>query len=820
MSRFLQAAILAFCLICSAGIGLPVFAQDTEQQQQQPAAQEAPNYDAWEVDAQEARDVLDVATASNDELETLRAQLSAWRERFLAAQDINARRIATLREQIAALGASPAEGESEPQDISDRRAALGEQLQQALAPVRAAEEAYTNADGLIAEVDGLVRDRLAARTFRLDSTPLNPVHWPAAVLALGMTAEAITGEVVNNYESRASRSTLRQTVPLTGLLLVVGLILVTRSGAWIERTLMRVREARSDGRASFRVSTFLASLFSMILPVVGIFALITGVNYTQLTATVGDTFLQILIIIVISLAAGRWLSTQVFPKVYPPDPVMAMTPIGLAEGRFYAVVLALLIGLDQGIDLLADNEFLSTIMTVTVQGVLKFPIIVIAGVMLFRLGLLMLRAARAPADEDGQDEAAAPRSNLITSTLARGALLVGVAGPVMAAIGYVTAGSMLVISSVLTLALLAFLAVLQRFSRDVYAMITRDENSENALIPVLIGFVLVIPAIPVLALVWGARMADLSEAWAILSSGVQLGDSRISPSDFVTFAVIFGIGYMLTRLLQSGLKTQVLPKTKMDIGGRNAVVSGVGYIGLFLAALLAITGAGIDLSSLAIVAGALSVGIGFGLQTIVSNFVSGIILLIERPISEGDWIEVGGTMGVVRDISVRATRIETFDRRDVIVPNADLISTSVTNWTKGNLTGRIIVPVGVAYGTDTRKVERILREVAEDHPQVIVNPPPNVFFVGFGADSLDFQIRAILRDVNYAMAAPSDMRHEIARRFADEGLEIPFAQRDLWLRNPEALGGPAMANAAEDGADTAKKNGSDPDDLGARKAEG
>jgi small-conductance mechanosensitive channel len=200
-------------------------------------------------------------------------------------------------------------------------------------------------------------------------------------------------------------------------------------------------------------------------------------------------------------------------------------------------------------------------------------------------------------------------------------------------------------------------------------------------------------------------------------------------------------------------------------------------VGVVIAVALAIAVMGIDLTNIALVAGALSVGIGFGLQNVVNNFVSGLILLVERPIKVGDWVVIGGKEGFVKRVNFRATEVETWQRASVIIPNAEILSTAVTNWTHKDRYGRIEIRVGVAYGSDVDKVRDVLLTAAREHERVLDYPEPFVLFMDFGDSSLNFELRCFTADVLYRPRIASDLRFEIDHRFRDQGIEIPFPQR-------------------------------------------
>ena len=236
---------------------------------------------------------------------------------------------------------------------------------------------------------------------------------------------------------------------------------------------------------------------------------------------------------------------------------------------------------------------------------------------------------------------------------------------------------------------------------------------------------------------------------------------------------------VVTRIVRRWLEVELLPRTTLEPSLQLSIATIFGYLGAIAAIAFALTGLGFDLQKIALIAGALSVGIGFGLQSVVANFVSGLILLTERPVRVGDSIVVKGEEGWVRRVRVRATEIETFDRASVIIPNSELITGIVKNWTRVNTLGRIIVKVGVGYESDPAQVRDILLDIAGTHPQIAQSPAPGAFLLGFGDSALEFELRCIVKDVEKGLSVRSDLHYAIIKRFREAGITIPYPQREL-----------------------------------------
>ena len=303
----------------------------------------------------------------------------------------------------------------------------------------------------------------------------------------------------------------------------------------------------------------------------------------------------------------------------------------------------------------------------------------------------------------------------------------------------------------------------------------------NLMLSALLRVLLLVAA---LLLIIGPRefsTVDLVDSFRRVPLAVRMGEITISLQALLGAVVVVMVVLLITRVVQRWLQTQLLPRTGLESSLQHSIATIFGYVGIITAISLALGSLGIDLQKIAFIAGALSLGIGFGLQAVVSNFVSGLILLAERPIRVGDSIVVKGEEGWVRRIRVRATEIETFDRASVIIPNSELITGVVKNWTHANTMGRIVVKVGVAYDSDPQQVTDLLIALANEHPQVLKNPPPRAFLVAFGDSALDFELRCVVANVDNGLAAKSDLHHAILKRFREAGIEIPYPQREIRL---------------------------------------
>ncbi len=296
-------------------------------------------------------------------------------------------------------------------------------------------------------------------------------------------------------------------------------------------------------------------------------------------------------------------------------------------------------------------------------------------------------------------------------------------------------------------------------------------------------------------LIWGALILILLKTWGIstiqyqhlissINDGFKVAGIDIIPSRIISALFFFTIAIFLTRWFRAIIEHHT--GEHVNRGSQQALAAIVGYVGFSIVLLFALLIAGVNFAGLAIIAGALSVGIGFGLQNIVNNFVSGLILLIEKPIKPGDRIMVGDIEGFVKKISIRATQIQTLQYSDLIVPNAEIVSRQVTNLMFKDFYGRISVAVGVSYGSDTELVRQTLMEVASMHPEVINEEGPYqpiALFKEFGDSSLNFKLYCVIRNVNLKYIVASELRFAIDKAFREKHITIAFPQRDVHIRD-------------------------------------
>jgi small-conductance mechanosensitive channel len=325
------------------------------------------------------------------------------------------------------------------------------------------------------------------------------------------------------------------------------------------------------------------------------------------------------------------------------------------------------------------------------------------------------------------------------------------------------------------------------FYRDVDTIIRRV----TLFVDIALWGLLFLPAI---LLTWGVFDSLPAAVKGLLSLGFNLGTQRISIGLVIISAGILYGSFLASWMVQKVLIDEVLARRRVETGVRVSIARLVHYVFIIIGFLLALVALGFEFTKLTIILSALGIGIGFGLQSIVNNLVSGLILLFERPVRVGDFIEIGERWAEIKKIGLRATTVQTFDEADVIIPNADLVSTQVVNWTLTNRRVRLIIPVGVAYGSDVSLVMETLLASAGDNSKIAKSPSPQVLFLNFGESSLEFELRVWVLDADNRLVVSSELHQEIDRRFREAKIEISFPQRDLHLRSVD---GSVVFNSAK-----------------------
>ena len=760
----------------------------------------------WNLVLDEFDEEAEASELERRRVDELKVQLSEIRVEAEAIKADFEARLAPFQSQLDTLGPPPEEGAApEPAEIAAQRERLGADIAGIDGQIKQVELIITRADELDRRVARLARRQLLDQLSSSFPFPLAPDTVSTAVPEfLGVVREIAESPGIwwRGLEPEDRETVVIRSLIVLPLALAIGLLFRFVLRRWIGRDPAIVEPTYTRSL----IGAVAEACATGIIPAL-IFAgfLYRATHQTTLITGPFRDFVVAFCTAMILIILAWSLPRAVLSPDSPNWRLIAIDPKNARKIGARISVLAAIVAVDVLLRLFGEHHDTSD------ELLALYVLVVSSAEAILLLSLTPSRlwaedgssAPPAPDDEDEETAGKPPRTWMYLRRAVAGAAAISILAAFLG-FSYLSAylTTNLVISSVVLGVLILLRGVLRELigaafrSRFLMAklrirhrMRTLAKFWFRVALDVILGYVALVAIAPA----WGVPQGDVWRLTVRLLSGVKIGNVTISIADILIAVFAFLAAIVLTRMAQRALEDQILPHTRLDVGVRNSIKAGIGYAGIALAALIAFALLGLDLSNIAIIAGALSVGIGFGLQSVVNNFVSGMILLVERPIKAGDWIQIGEHEGFVRRISVRATEIETFTRASVIIPNSELLSGSLTNLTHKDQYGRVDVNVGVAYGSDVDQVMAILRECLDAHPQILNFPESSVVFLGFGDSSLDFQARGFISSIVWRIFVQSDLLVDIYRRLNDAGIEIPFPQRDLHLKDIDRLEA-ALAN--------------------------
>ena len=729
--------------------------------------------------------------APNADLMTLRVEARNIRSEAEQATAPLRKERDRVRTSLDRLGKPPGEGEpQESPEVAAERQRLNREFALYDGALRQSDLNILEAGQIVEEINELRRDQFFDDLMARGPLPYLPEQLTGAGRTFGDGFAAFQAAALGWQAQKEQDSLWGVTLALLGAALLAALVLFLPLRRRADKLITR-RIETVEPLGSRRVLVAAGRTLARVLPaLLGGFILYQALSLTGAITAEGAAFARAVWFTFVAALLADGAATGIFAPKVPAWRVIPLRSSAVYQVRFLLVAALVILGLNfvliTGADLFATSASLLLLVQSAVTILLAVTLLLLCRPSLWKLDAV---------DTEEQQK----WGGKTWSRLRLAGQVVALVSLAAILTGYVPFGHYLMTRMFGLIGLGSVIWLLRALLREGIRLFDKkftssrksgqpDDNFVFFWIGASIDIIALLAFFPPALLILGAEAADVRNGIVDAFTGFRIGAVEISLAKILSALILFlGLLY-LTRQVQKTAETRFFPKSRIDIGVQNSLKTLIGYVGLVIAFAIGVGTLGFDLSNLAIIAGALSVGIGFGLQSIVNNFVSGLILLFERPIKVGDWIVTSSGEGVVKRISVRSTEIETFDRSSVIVPNSELISSAVTNWTHKDSIARVIVPIGVTYKADPEQVIKLMSEVTHEHPKILDEPKPFVFFKDFGESSLDFEVRGFISQVRETFLVRSELRILIFKKLKEAGIEIPFPQRDLHIIPPDSSG--------------------------------